>query len=72
MEFGNNNQHQMQYLFPQQSKASTPSSIKAFPTVDLTHLTDSICIDLFAQMALEPQETSSVATIGSAADETYE
>ncbi len=70
MELGNNNQHQMQYLFPQQSKASTTSSIKAFPTVDLAHLTDSICIDLF--MALEPQETSSVATIGSAADETYE
>lgn len=72
MEFGNNNQHQMQYLFPLQSKASTPSLTKPFPSVDLTHLTDSICIDLFAQMAVEPQETSSVATIGSAADENYE
>jgi len=72
MKFGNNNKHQMQYLFPRQASAPTSPLTQAFPSVDLANLTDSICIDLFAQMALEPLETSTVATVGSAADETNE
>ncbi len=72
MEFANNNKHQMRYLFPRQTNAPSSTSVKAFPSVDLTNLTDSICIDLFSQMALDTPETSTVATIGSAADETYE
>ncbi|MCC7529964.1 MAG: hypothetical protein IT342_15680 [Candidatus Melainabacteria bacterium] len=75
MELANKNKHQIQFLFPRLSvemKAPASTLTQAFPSVDLVNLTDSICIDLFAQMALAPLETSTVATVGSAADETDE
>ncbi len=72
MDFANKNEHQIQYLFTRQATAPKSTLTPAFPSVDLVNLTDSICIDLFAQMALDPLETSTVATVGSAADETDE
>jgi hypothetical protein len=72
MELANKSKHQIQFLFPRQASTPTSPLTQAFPSVDLVNLTDSICIDLFAQMALAPQETSTVATVGLAADETNE
>jgi len=104
MEFANN-KHQIQYLFPRQTSAPQSALTKTFPSVSLTDLTDSICIDLFGQFASESsgannsadsnhpkdaknsktskktktaknatnsQDASTVTTVGSTADETYE
>jgi len=65
--------HQMQYLFPFQASAPTTLGVKAFPTVNLTSLTDSICIDLFSQFTQDSSETSTVAAgLEPVADEYHE
>lgn len=67
------NQHQIQYLLPRGTKPSGVAVLDSFPTFNLTNLTDSICIDLFSQVdSQEFPDTSTVATITSAANENYE
>jgi len=54
--------HQIQYLFPRQAGVPKAPAIPVFPTVDLTNLTDKICIDLFTQViSPEASDTSTVA-----------
>lgn len=75
MQFANN-KHQIQYLFPRQSGTPASALSAVFPPVNLTTLTDTICIDLFGQLNMDSSDTSTAAadsvSPNPAADENYE
>lgn len=66
------NKHQIQYLYPLNTSVPQVVVQAHFTANNLTNMTDKICIDLFSQVLPESSETSTVAAVTPAAEETNE